>query len=80
MFIVLNWLWTSAKVRNSPGFVSGMFVLLYGVFRIFMEQFRQPDAHMGYYFGGVTMGQMLSLPLVVLGLAVIVYSRRTKEN
>ena len=80
MFIVLNWLWTSAKVRNSPGFVSGMFVLLYGVFRIFMEQFRQPDAHMGYYFGGVTMGQMLSLPLVVLGLAVIVYSRRTKED
>lgn len=80
MFIVLNWLWTSAKVRNSPGFVSGMFVLLYGVFRIFMEQFRQPDAHMGYYFSCVTMGQMLSLPLVVLGLAVIVYSRRTKEN
>ena len=36
-----------------------------------MEQFREPDAQLGFFFGGVTMGQMLSVPLIVVGLLVI---------
>ncbi|MGL6289962.1 MAG: prolipoprotein diacylglyceryl transferase [Silanimonas sp.] len=66
MFAVL-W-WFSAKPR--PRFaVSGMFALLYGVFRIVAEFFRQPDAQYGYLaFGWLTMGMVLSLPLVVIGL------------
>lgn len=69
MFAVL-W-WFSAKPR--PRFaVSGMFALLYGVFRIVAEFFRQPDAQYGYLaFGWLTMGMVLSLPLVAVGLVFL---------
>lgn len=73
MFAVL-W-WFSAKPR--PRFaVSGMFALLYGVFRIVAEFFRQPDAQYGYLaFGWLTMGMVLSLPLVAIGLVFLWRSR-----
>ncbi|MBQ9235995.1 MAG: prolipoprotein diacylglyceryl transferase [Alphaproteobacteria bacterium] len=74
MFVVLNALWRCAKLRERYGVVSGGFVLLYGVFRIALEQFRQPDAHLGFFFGSITMGQMLSVPMVFVGLAVLVYA------
>lgn len=80
MFLLLNWLWRYSFVRNRSGLVSALFVLMYGVFRISMEQFREPDQHMGFFFGGITMGQILSLPLIVLGLTVIVFLlRKTKK-
>lgn len=71
MFIVLNWLWRYSRIRNAKGMVSALFVVCYGCFRIAMEQFREPDAQLGFFFGGVTMGQMLSVPLIVVGLLVI---------
>ncbi len=72
IFIVLNWLWRYAKIRNNSGVVSAVFVLLYGLFRILMEQFRQPDAQLGFFFGHITMGQMLSVPLIIMGLWVLI--------
>ena len=74
LFIVLNCLWRLPKVREREGIVSGLFILLYGVFRIALEQFRQPDAQLGFFFFGITMGQMLSVPLLILGGAVLYYS------
>ncbi len=71
LFGVLNYLWSFKKVRNNPGTVSALFVLLYGLFRICMEQFRQPDAHMGFYFNNITMGQLLSVPFVIVGICII---------
>ena len=71
IFIVLNWLWRYKKVRSCSGIVSAMFVLLYGIFRISLEQFRQPDIQLGFFFGGITMGQMLSVPLIIAGLWVL---------
>ncbi len=70
VLFALLW-WFSSKSR--PRFaVSGMFALLYGVFRIVSECFRQPDAQYGYLaFGWLTMGMVLSLPLVVLGLVLL---------
>jgi methionyl-tRNA formyltransferase len=57
--------------------VSGLFALLYGGFRFAVEFVREPDAHLGYLaFGWLTMGQLLSLPLVVLGLFLLWLSRR----
>ena len=69
MFVVL-W-WFSARPR--PRFaVSGLFALLYGVFRIVAEFFRQPDAQFGYLaFGWLTMGMVLSLPLVAIGFVFL---------
>lgn len=78
MFIILNLLWQSAWVRKRSGFVSALFVALYGIFRMVMEQFREPDAQMGFFFNYFTMGQILSLPLVILGVVVIYVKVRQK--
>ncbi len=67
MFVVLNYLWRFEKIRKRTGYISGLFVLLYSVFRIFVECFRQPDVQLGYYWSIFTMGQMLSVPLIILG-------------
>jgi phosphatidylglycerol---prolipoprotein diacylglyceryl transferase len=51
-----------------PGRASGIFALIYGLSRIIAEFFREPDVQLGYFAGFVTMGMMLSLPLVAVGL------------
>ena len=74
LFTVL-WLFSS---RPRPRYaVSGVFALLYGCFRFLIEFVREPDAQLGYLaFGWVTMGQILSLPLIALGLWLLWKSRR----
>ncbi|WP_225764739.1 prolipoprotein diacylglyceryl transferase [Stenotrophomonas sp. Marseille-Q4652] len=73
MFFVL-W-WFSAKPRARYA-VSGMFALLYGVFRFAVEFVRMPDNGVYVAFDWLTRGQILSLPLVVLGVLLLVMSRR----
>jgi phosphatidylglycerol:prolipoprotein diacylglycerol transferase len=74
LFTVL-WLY-SAKPRPRYA-VSGLFALLYGCFRFGIEFVREPDVQLGYLaFGWVTMGQILSLPLIALGLWLLWRSRR----
>ncbi len=69
LFLIL-WLF-SAKKRPTMA-VSGVFALCYGLFRFIIEFFRLPDAHMGYFaFNWLTMGQILSLPLLVAGLILL---------
>jgi phosphatidylglycerol:prolipoprotein diacylglycerol transferase len=62
-----------------PGLTTGLFVALYGAARIFCEFFREPDAQLGFLFGGATMGMMLSAPLVLIGSVLIIYSLRRKK-
>ena len=74
LFVVL-W-FVSAKPR-ARGLVSGLFLTLYGVFRFAVEFVRLPDAHIGFIaFGWVTMGMLLTLPMIIAGLALIAWSRR----
>ena len=69
MLILLNCLWRFVpQVRERRGTVSALFVTFYALFRIVLENFRQPDAQLGFYFGVMTMGQILSLPLLVFGV------------
>jgi phosphatidylglycerol:prolipoprotein diacylglycerol transferase len=57
---------------KTPGFVAGVFVTLYALSRISVEFVRQPDAQLGYLYGGwLTMGMVLSLPMLLLGLWAI---------
>jgi phosphatidylglycerol:prolipoprotein diacylglycerol transferase len=61
----------SMKPRPRYG-VSGLFLLLYGVFRFGVEFFREPDAHLGFdLFGWMSRGQVLSLPMIVAGLLLL---------
>jgi phosphatidylglycerol:prolipoprotein diacylglycerol transferase len=74
MFVVL-WLF-SLKPRPRYA-VSGMFALLYGCFRFAVEFVRLPDQQLGYLaFGWLTMGQILSIPLILIGLVLLAMSRR----
>jgi phosphatidylglycerol:prolipoprotein diacylglycerol transferase len=69
LFVVI--LWYSSKPRPR-GAISGLFLTLYGVFRIFSEFFREPDQHIQFdFFGWVTRGMVLSAPMVLLGLYLI---------
>ena len=73
LFAVLWWYSRRPRARYA---VSGLFALGYGVFRFLVEFVREPDAHLGYLaFGWLTMGQVLSLPLVALGLFLLWKSR-----
>ena len=65
LFVALNWYGRKPRPLRA---VSGMFALLYGTFRCFVEIWRMPDAHIGYLVGGwLTMGMLLSLPLIAYG-------------
>lgn len=65
------------KALKQPGFVTGMFVAGYAISRIFVEFFREPDAQLGYLFGGwLTMGMLLSLPMLALGIWSMLRARR----
>ena len=62
-------LWFYARRPRPEASVSGLFLLCYGVFRFIVEFVREPDAQLGYLaFGWVTMGQILSLPMILLGI------------
>jgi phosphatidylglycerol:prolipoprotein diacylglycerol transferase len=57
-----------------PGLVSATFALGYGAARIFCEFFRQPDAQLGFLWGGLTMGMLLSVPLVLAGIGALAFA------
>lgn len=59
-----------------PGLTAGLFALGYGLARITVEFFREPDTQLGFLFGGATMGMLLSLPLLAVGLIAIAYALR----
>jgi phosphatidylglycerol:prolipoprotein diacylglycerol transferase len=63
--------------RSRPGALTGLFLGGYAVARMSGELFRQPDVQLGYLFLGMTMGQLLSIPVLVAGLGIIWWSRRS---
>ena len=78
LFIIL-WFYSS-KPRPRMA-VSGLFLLGYGVFRFGVEFVREPDAHLGYLaFDWVTMGQALSLPMIILGFVLLILAYRQKNG
>ena len=70
----------SRRVPPRPrGTFLGLFLVMYGVFRFLIEFVRQPDAQLGYLFGGwVTMGQILSAPLILAGSAFLIYAHKKR--
>jgi phosphatidylglycerol:prolipoprotein diacylglycerol transferase len=55
-----------------------VFLTGYGASRALIEQVREPDAHLGYIFSGITMGQILSLPMIAAGIVFVVLGMRSK--
>ena len=63
-----------------PGLILGSFIALYGLARIAGEHFREPDPQLGFLWGGLTMGMLLSLPMVIAGAIIIVTAWRRKAD
>ena len=80
MFLVLNFLWRFKTVRQKQGLISGLFLVLYALSRIFIEIFRQPDEQLGFIFSQMTMGQCLSLPVLAFGLGIIFFSYKKEKS
>ena len=77
LFVVLWWL---SRKERPRGFIAGCFALGYGLARFTDEFFRQPDAFLGYLWFHLTMGQLLSIPLIILGSGMIWWSLRRKNR
>jgi phosphatidylglycerol:prolipoprotein diacylglycerol transferase len=65
--------------RRYPGLICGLFLAGYAVARMSGELFRQPDAQIGFLIFGTTMGQLLSIPLLLIGVALIAWARGRPE-
>ena len=61
-----------------PGLILGSFIALYGLARIIGEHFREPDPQLGFLWGGLTMGMLLSVPMLIAGAALISLAWRHK--
>jgi phosphatidylglycerol:prolipoprotein diacylglycerol transferase len=71
LLAVMVWLSRSDAVRGRAGLLTGVFLAGYAVARIIGEFFRQPDPFLGFLFAGATMGQLLSLPMLAIGVFLI---------
>jgi phosphatidylglycerol:prolipoprotein diacylglycerol transferase len=61
------------------GLNSAIFLILYAIFRIIIEMFREPDLHIGFILNNLTMGQILSLPMLVAGIYLMIDLFRIKK-
>ena len=77
LFIILN---LFIRKPRPMGAVSGLFLIGYGAFRIIVEAFRQPDAQLGLFDGVISMGQILSIPMVVAGIIMMIWAYRRRPQ
>ena len=70
LFFIL-YFYSNKKKLYKPGMLSGIFLVFYSLARIFSEFHREPDIHIGYLFGEITMGMLLSFPMVLLGIYIL---------
>ena len=74
LFILLFIINSRTEIK---GVVSSFFLIFYGSIRFIIEFYRQPDSHIGYIaFDTLSMGQMLCLPMIVIGFVILIYSRK----
>lgn len=86
VLFILMWLYTNKNKRKNKTMpptmaASGLFCILYSSFRILVEFYRVPDQHLGYLaFDWVTMGQILSMPMLIVGIFLFILAYYKKEK
>ena len=78
LFVVVGWLIRAGALKR-PGFIIGSFAIGYAIARSFCELFREPDAQLGFLWGGLTMGMLLSVPLFLFGAVLIVIALNVRH-
>ncbi|MCL2629407.1 MAG: prolipoprotein diacylglyceryl transferase [Alphaproteobacteria bacterium] len=77
LFIIMWFMYRNKWCRARAGLIGASFLIFYAIFRIFCEQFREPDAHIGFLTSwGLTMGQLLSISMILVGAIAIIRSLR----
>jgi phosphatidylglycerol:prolipoprotein diacylglycerol transferase len=79
LFVVLAVLIRAGALKR-PGFILGAFTLGYGIARSISELFREPDPQLGFLWGGLTMGTLLSLPLLLAGIILMATAARRQST
>jgi phosphatidylglycerol:prolipoprotein diacylglycerol transferase len=79
LFVILAALIRAGALKR-PGLIIGAFSLCYGIARMFSEFFREPDAQLGFLWGGLTMGMLLCIPLIAVGIALIAVALRRQPR
>lgn len=72
-------LWLITRRLPPPGTIFGSFLVGYGLCRIVVEFFREPDAQIGFIVGTISMGQMLSIPMIVAGAVILAIASQRKR-
>lgn len=79
LFVLINLIFHLTNAKKHPAMLSGFFLLGYGALRFIAEFFREPDAQLGFIMGHITMGQVLCLPMMLLGLTLVAYAARRRN-
>ena len=77
LFLILGFFFKK-NYFNKPGQISGLFLILYSIFRFGIEFFRAPDQHIGYLFLELTLGQLISILFLIFGLILFIYKKNEK--
>ena len=80
LFVLINYLALKKQLIFKPGVISGLFLIWYSVFRLFSENFREPDLHIGYFFNYFSMGTILSFFTLVTGLFIILFIKKNEQT
>ena len=76
LFIILYFCTFKLKYINYSGKITGLFCILYSIFRIISELFREPDAQIGFIYINLTMGMTLSFPMLLAGIFILIKNKR----
>ena len=80
LFIILNCLFFFTNFKSKSGIISSLFLILYGIFRFLIETLREPDKHIGLLWNLLSMGQLLSIPMIASGIVILLYVKKLNEQ
>ena len=80
LFVLINYLALKKELLFKTGYISGLFLILYSILRIFSENFREPDIHIGYFFNYFSMGVILSFVTLLTGCFIFFFIKNNEQN
>ena len=80
LFLIINYLALKKELLYKTGYISAAFLILYSILRIFSEIFREPDIHLGLIFNYFSMGTLLSLFTIIVGMLIILFVKKNEQN
>ena len=79
LFLILLY-FRNKNFLNKPGLISGLFLIFYSIFRFFVEFLRVPDQQLGYLIFNLTMGQIISIIFILIGIVLVIFKNENKQN